>query len=139
MVFCSTGTEPPQDADLTAGSLGFAYLPAMLHHVKVKLVDLLRWDQVFQYLMGPLDGDPGIDQSQSPGYPEDMGIYRQGRFAQREEEYTGGRFRPYPGQLPQPGFGLSYIQFIKEAQVKATLQALNLLENELYPPGFDFG
>jgi len=111
----------------------------MLHHVKVKLVNLLWWDQVFQYLMGPLDGDSGIDQSQPPGYPEDMGIYRQGRFAQREEEYTGGRFRPYPGQLPQPGFGLSYIEFIEEAQVKATLQTLNLLENELYPPGFDFG
>ena len=93
----------------------------MIHHVKVKLVNLLCWDQVFQYLVGLLDGDSGIDQPQPPGYPEDMGIYRQGRFAQREEEYTGGCFRPYPRQLPQPGFGLSYIEFIKEAQVEATL------------------
>jgi hypothetical protein len=46
---------------MAAGSLGFAYPPAMLHHMDMERVDILRWNQVLQKLMRLLGGDLGVD------------------------------------------------------------------------------
>ena len=77
-----------QYAAVAAGLAGVAYPSAMLYHMDVELIYLGRWDLFLEQARCLLYGHPGTDYPQSFGYPEDMGIHRQGWLSQGKKEHT---------------------------------------------------
>jgi hypothetical protein len=61
---------------MAARSLSLAYLPSVFHHMKMELVDILRWNKVLQNLMSPLGIDLRAKQAKSSGHSKDVGVDR---------------------------------------------------------------
>ena len=76
------GADASQYAPVAAGLPGVAYPPAMLYHMDMELIYLGGQNLLLKQAMCLLCGHPGINQSQSFGYPKNVGIHGQGWLPQ---------------------------------------------------------
>ena len=104
-------------ADFAARVLGLTDLTPMGDHVQVEGVVYLWRKQSLQEPMGLLPRCFGPDEAQTLAYSMDVGVHREGRHPQREEEDDGRSLRPHPLKRDEPVPGLIHAHILQEVQV----------------------
>ena len=105
--------------------------PAMLYHMDVELIYPGRRDLLPQQIGCPIYGCLRLDQSQSSGDSENVGIHRQGWFVQGEEQHTASCLGSDPGQTSQVLFGFGHRLGFQRTKGDTALFLLDLLEHLL--------